>query len=47
MKFLCKLGIHKRVSRPTARPGTTVRRCARCNVPKVVHARKKLRKPPC
>ncbi|MGK6321726.1 hypothetical protein ACMGDM_01430 [Sphingomonas sp. DT-51] len=37
MTFLCALGLHRWRSSATARPGTTVHRCARCDAHLLTH----------
>jgi uncharacterized paraquat-inducible protein A len=37
MRILCTLGLHCWSRRETARPGTTVHRCARCDARLIIH----------
>ncbi len=37
MRILCILGLHRWSSRQTARAGTTVHRCARCETRLIIH----------
>jgi hypothetical protein len=37
MRILCTFGFHRWSSRATARPGTTVHRCARCGTRLIIH----------
>ncbi|WP_304560237.1 hypothetical protein [Sphingomonas immobilis] len=41
MIFFCQFGIHRWITKETARAGTTVSRCLRCGALKVRHAQKK------
>jgi uncharacterized C2H2 Zn-finger protein len=40
MRLFCGLGIHRWTKKMTARPGTTVNRCRRCDKVVVKHAQK-------